>query len=713
MTTPNRFFAMCVAFVLVTCTTSIRAQETDVEALVDDFVHYALIANIDLAEANAIALLRCEISDLDLYELVNETKKRQDRFDRAVGWALYVERLQPFAAELESRVETGRINLIRDADQLDEAIEFLSGTTRQRIMAESRLAAAGEYAVPPLLRVMFESSDARTTRMVSNMLTDIGGEAVLPLTVALPHLGSESQIIVCRILGDIGYKHAAPALLALAQSENATPAAIQAAIKALAIIQIDADTNLSTQQTIVAGRFFEGQDSVIPTSIAGINNFWVWDDMYGLETRDVPSVVFDDVMAMYFSAAALSTDPQNESAMSIFVASNLRRDRELSGEEDIVYGSLAYSPEFYATVFGPEVASDVLRIALQRRDTPLAHDAIAALARTAGASSALSGTEKPLVRAMFYPDRRVQYESAMTIASTLPTIVFEDSYRVVPLLASAVRSGDSKYAIIISESRGARRRISTSLKALGWSIMGEGTTARSTIEAAGIVPGIDLVVVDAMSAVEAQNVATELSILPQTTVTPVLLLAGGVEAQILRETTDGQDMVAAGDSAISDIALAAVLEGLLSKAAGGSLDFDEAEMFAGRALSILRDIALANTVLDVGDATGALVDALTIANPSTQALVAETLSMIDSPTAQRALVSAALLDAPIEDQMMLLNEASASVRRWGNLSKEWQVAEIETLARTTSGALADAAARLNGAVNNPGASVMIFMPEQN
>ncbi len=41
------------------------------------------------------------------------------------------------------------------------------------------------------------------------------------------------------------------------------------------------------------------------------------------------------------------------------------------------------------------------------------------------------------------------------------------------------------------------------------------------------------------------------------------------------------------------------------------------------------------------------------------------------------------------------------------------VVEIETLAKTTSGDLADAAARLNGEMNNPGASVMIFMPEQN
>ena len=84
--------------------------------------------------------------------------------------------------------------------------------------------------MPPLLREMFKtSSDARTTRRVSNMLTDIGGDAVLPLSIALPHLSGESQVVVCRVLGDIGYKHASPALLTLAQSDNVTPAVVQAA----------------------------------------------------------------------------------------------------------------------------------------------------------------------------------------------------------------------------------------------------------------------------------------------------------------------------------------------------------------------------------------------------------------------------------------------------------------------------------------------------
>ena len=79
MTTSNRLFAMVLTIVLDTCTTLMSAQEADVEALVDDFVHYALIANIDLAEANAIALLRSEMSDEEFYELINATKQKIGR----------------------------------------------------------------------------------------------------------------------------------------------------------------------------------------------------------------------------------------------------------------------------------------------------------------------------------------------------------------------------------------------------------------------------------------------------------------------------------------------------------------------------------------------------------------------------------------------------------------------------------------------------------
>ena len=84
--------------------------------------------------------------------------------------------------------------------------------------------------------------------------------------------------------------------------------------------------------------------------------------------------------------------------------------------------------------------------------------------------------------------------------------------------------------------------------------------------------------------------------------------------------------------------------------------------------------------------------------------------MIDSAKAQGALVEAALASDSTETQVMLLDESASSVRRWGNLTGDWQLARVVDLAENSSGSLADAAARLNGALNLPNTSVMIFLP---
>ena len=109
------------------------------------------------------------------------------------------------------------------------------------------------------------------------------------------------------------------------------------------------------------------------------NIYWSWDPAHGLTASDVPSHVFNDIMAMHYASKAVAQNNENISAMSVFVAANLRRDRNLAGETDLVYGNLAYSPAFYATVFGPEIAQHVLAKAIVDKDTALALDAIGAL----------------------------------------------------------------------------------------------------------------------------------------------------------------------------------------------------------------------------------------------------------------------------------------------------------------------------------------------
>ena len=707
-------FRFSSLLIVLTCTiflSPLSAKEIDAESALEDFIHYTLVANVEDAQTYAKLLIRDDMSDVEFYQMVTETKQRYDRFDRAIGWAMFVSDLERFAAMLEERFENGRTELIRNADRLYESIDLLKGTTRQRILAEKRLQEAGEYAVPILLKTLQASGDARTSRIVREMLVSIQRDAVLPLTVALPHLGKNSKVLVIKALGEIGYAHSAPALISILQDDQQAPAVQNAAKNALSQLGISEVTNLSTLNNVVANQFFDGQQSVMPSPIGGKNLFWKWDSQNQLVPLDVPEEVFGDVMAMYFASQALTNNQDNEEAMSVFVAANLRRDRKLAGQEDEVWGHLPYSPEFYATVFGPNVAQLVLDDALGRGDTTLVLEAIAALSDTAGADSLLSG-EKPLMKAMFYPDRRVQYEAALTLASTLPNDAFTGSYRVVPLLASAVRTQGELFAIVIGDDADERRTMASFLNENGWIVVGQGGSAVEAVHAAGVVPGIDLAVVLSRNADNGVVVADEIALLPDTTVTPTLVLTSGGDAEILANVIGSRDMVETANAAISDTAKLGVIEDLLAKASGGILDYEEQVAFSNRALEVLRNIALAETILQVDDATGTLIVALASETDlDSQAMVAQTLAMIDDTLAQHALINAALEDGDDAQRVVLLDEAAASVRRWGNHAQDWHVEMVVDLAESTNGNLADAAARLNGALDHPNTSVMMFLPE--
>ncbi|HIO52664.1 MAG TPA: hypothetical protein EYN32_03355 [Phycisphaerales bacterium] len=707
----NRFIVALFSITFVIFQPTAFAQNPDAETALDDFIHYALIANVELADAYALALIRDDMSNEDFYKMVIETKDRHQRFDRAIGWALFIEDLEPLASLLEDRFEAGRVSVIRNSANLAESIELLNGTTRQRILADERLQEAGEYAVPLLLRQLQNASTVRGTKNAKEMLTRLGRDAVLPLTVALPNLNNESKVHVATILGDIGYKHAGPALIVCAADSQNSAVVRTAASTAFGKFGMDANpSNLSAQQTVVANRFYAGENSLQPQAIGGLNLFWKWDGENQLVALDIPEEVFFDVMAMFYASEALGTDADNATAMSTFVGANLRRNRALAGRNDLVYGDLAYSPEFYATVFGPKIAQLVLTTSLQDGDTPLVLDSIKALSKTAGADALLQSGSQPIVVAMQYPDRRVQYEAALTLASTLPNSYFEGSYRVVPLLASAIRQQGEEFAIVIGDNADVRREIRAFLQSNGWTVVGEGVTVDEAINAAGVVAGIDLVVGVARSADHGQLLADNAALMPKTMVSPVLLLCDGSDERTLANALANSSMVAVTHMDKSNSTRLAIIEDLIHLTAGGRLSYEEQGAFSSRALSVLRDIALADCVLEVEDATGPLIEALRSADEDSQAVIAQTLSMIESADAQGTLIDAALASRSSDLQVMLLDEAAGSVRRWGNLAEDWQVLRVIDLAENSSGSLADAAARLNGALNHPNTSVMIFLP---
>ena len=71
----------------------------------EDFVHYSLTANVELAEANAQWLLQNIASDEDLAKLMNDSGESPERFSRAMQWAQEVPELHDVTSTLSSRIE--------------------------------------------------------------------------------------------------------------------------------------------------------------------------------------------------------------------------------------------------------------------------------------------------------------------------------------------------------------------------------------------------------------------------------------------------------------------------------------------------------------------------------------------------------------------------------------------------------------------------------
>jgi hypothetical protein len=361
-------------------------QDEDSALLLEEFIHYTIIAKPDLAAAYAERLLRSPISDAELALILDEGRVKNDRFETAVGKAHRVAELEDIAAELDRRVSQGRLDLARDPKRIDEAIAKLTGNQRQKLHGRKLLVAAGEYAVPRLLRVITEGQDERLRSAAGDMLVEIGRHSVVPLCTALPHLGDRNQRYICQVLGEIGLPQAAPYLLELTLDDAAAAATRESAAAAYRTVG-GTGGDLSVLYERLGRQYFDELESLIAYPFESANNVWHFDGFHGLEATPVPSEIFGEIMAMRASSRALEIDRGNRSALSLFIAANLKRENELpQGTDDPIYGENRYSPAFYATVFGPQICLRVLAIGLDDLDA-----AVAGGAAVSGSAGAVRG----------------------------------------------------------------------------------------------------------------------------------------------------------------------------------------------------------------------------------------------------------------------------------------------------------------------------------
>jgi len=676
--------------------------------LLDDFIHYTMIARPELASGSAEALFNTGITNVELARLVDEGAVEIDRFNTAIIRAQRMDAIADLAAELETRVEEGRLELAREAERIEQAIEMLVGTMRQRMIAEERLQAAGEYAVPALLRRIVEGRDQRMRLRCEAMLRKIGRQAAYPLSVALLEIGDATgQRIIADVLGDIGYPIAGPYLMELAERQSTTEAVREAARRSLDRVWSGPTESVSMLYTMMARRYFNESNVLIANPLEETNIVWSYDPFGGLSKTMVATEIFSEVRAMQMTRTSLEFDRDSADALSLFVAANLRRENEMPADQsDPIFGDMRYSPAFYATVFGTQTCLDVLAMALDADDTALVRDAQDALAQTTGGSNLFNYDNdqgrSPLVESLEYPDRQVQYDAAMILGKSLPSEGFAGDFRVVPLLASAVRSGGRNFALVIADNAEDRRVLGNKLEAEGFEIVGASQSAQGARGDIDAAIGVDLIAVRRESAEAAMRTVDALRNIAKTSVAPVLVFAEvGPLQQLQREYRD-EVAVKISRPGLNDQQFNAALTNLLDVAAGGRLDEARAEVYAIEALDVLEDIAIADSpIYNIRDAEVALLEALQRRYGGVRDKVAGIVARIDTPQAQRTLFDTAMQASEEADRVSLFTHTADSVKRFGNHLQERHIANLLDLVRQSEGDLAEAAARLHGALNLP------------
>ena len=688
---------------LFTLAGTTRTAAQDAEQLWADFCHYVLIAQPQLANEAAQGLT--SIDAAQLLDAVEESRYENPNriFERAQG----MDAVSGLAGQLQQKIQAARLDRSREPQRIEEDIDRLNRGQRAFRNATERLSAAGQFAAPQMLAALLDAERRDSHSAIMQSMVEIGQPLVQPLSVALPALNPVAQSQIARVLADIGYPQALPALTRVIENPDTDASARRAAQAAANTISQNARVSagqsaaqlylaLGNGAYRTATRSPESLDSYDPDTDTGV--VWRYNPQLtinggpGLVPIVVPGPVTGDAVAMQAAETALMLDADLDDALSLFIGANLRRENRLpDGASDPSYPSSRQSPQYYAMVAGPQRVQDVLDQALNDNDAELALDAIAALSATASLDAL-----QPLVRGLGYPDQRVRFRSAQALAQAMPEESFSNDYRVVPVLADALRQGEQATALAIAAQQNDRNQMLGAVSEQDYRTL----DAPSIAEASGLVssaPGVDLILVRGDAAAIRQAISETQSSY-KLAQTPVIALAAPESQASLAAEFEGQPrinvVVADGED------LAQSIQQAMQNYRGEQLGSEESTEFALAALELFEVIAVVQSPFDINNALPALQEAVSDSRAEVAQHAGRVLALLDDPEAQASLADAALA-ASDQTQVSLLQSLAKSANDHGNLIPAQSSDRVLDLVKSSTGETANAAAQAHGALALP------------
>ncbi len=693
------------------------------KALAEDGWHFAAIGRFNYADANFKALDESNPDPVALLELARQNPNRHLILIKLISNT----EVGPAAKRFLEILSEGEERLRMDPYEIAANIAKLGGPPRMSYNATNRLKESGEYSIPHLLQALQDSNRRALHPAIIQVIPQIGRGALNPLCVALGMTDEVTRKIIIDSLARIGYRQAAPYLAKVAEDSASSSEARAAARQAMSALGVSASQGLSQLFMELAEGYYKNIESLRADARRGTANVWYLREGE-LRLVEVPTAIFNDIMAMRSCEEALSADAASSEAIAYWLAANFRREAKLgldveSDQPDALAAKDATRPDpyprsiYFARAAGPKYNHAVLALALADRDPGVALGAIAALAETAGEPSLVGGEaiKQPLVAALSFPSRQVRIKAALALGRALPKTSFAGSENVMPVFVEALAQSEAQGALIVDPDAGSANKFQAILGTAGYRC----AVGETLHEALGNGRKANLSSYDVMflasdmSQPDVMKAVGDLRHDLPTSATPVVVIAKedglnlatsvartytGVEV-LLSDVTELGDPAKISEQVSQRIARATLALGMTP------LDRNLSLELALESAEVLRRIAEAEQqVFDFSRAVPGLITALNGGSETLRVKAAHALALAAGAEAQSALGEAALNgERAAAERAAHFGSWAESARYQGNVLGDGELIGrlIEFTMKEQDLVLRAAASRALGALNLP------------
>ncbi|MCS7166633.1 MAG: hypothetical protein RMI91_06535 [Gemmatales bacterium] len=368
---------------------------------------------------------------------------------------------------------------IGDEKILQYFVDRLKGRPGERRFAMAQLVHAGERAVPYLIQALADPDKKNVHPDIVTTLQYMRGNAVAPLLTVLadaPTLTLRSTAF--HILIQERDPRMIPYLWLTQANPNETPTLRDQARRALAsLLHQPLPPTPSEKPEFLLG---DWREELLRVAEAYYHRraelppgepltWWQWLAGKGLVAQTVSRREYEVLASTYWLRKILAIQPDYRPAQTLLINVLLERAVELAEWNKPL---TATAPELVnmLSVTDPRILEEALDQALRNRKTASAFGILQVLneIRNARLVQPTQGAISPLVRALSYPDPRVQWLATQVILQTPLPGPFPGNSRVVHLLARTINSRDTRRVVLALTDPVEARQVAERFRSLGY-----------------------------------------------------------------------------------------------------------------------------------------------------------------------------------------------------------------------------------------------------